>query len=221
MLFLHGYLSCKESFYYQIDYFSNYYEVIAPDFIGFGKSSPLSKAYSVDDYARWLAKFLSREQIKTPDIVCHSFGARVIIKAVANGYVSANAIVITGGAGIVKKRSARYKVKVGLYRSIKKFMPKFAEKRFGSKEYRSLSPLMKESYKQIVNEDLSDCARKIKNRTLLIYGNQDDVTPFYEEGEAFNGLIKNSRLCVMQGGHFCFCEHYELFNKTVRGFLTE
>lgn len=221
MLFLHGYLSCKESFYYQIDYFSKYYEVIAPDFIGFGNSFPLSKAYSVDDYARWLAKFLVYEKIKNPDVICHSFGTRVLLKAIASGYVSVNSVVITGGAGIVKKRSVRYKLKVGLYRTVKKFMPEFAEKHFGSKEYRSLSPLMKESYKQIVNEDLSDCASKIRNRTLLIYGKADGVTPFYEEGKIFNGLIKNSRLCVMEGGHFCFCEHYELFNETVRGFLTE
>ena len=50
LLFLHGYLSCKESFYYQIKYFSRYLKVTAPDFLGFGKSSPIDRPFSVGDY---------------------------------------------------------------------------------------------------------------------------------------------------------------------------
>lgn len=40
LVLLHGYLSCKESFYWQIKYFSKYFRVTAFDFWGFGKSPP-------------------------------------------------------------------------------------------------------------------------------------------------------------------------------------
>ena len=78
---------------------------------------------------------------------------------------------------------------------------------------------MKESYKKIVNEDLRADAAKILNPALLIYGKDDKVTPPYEEGEIFNSLIKNSRLEIMEGDHFCFCRNPELFNHKVLNFL--
>ena len=43
LLFLHGYLSNKESFSAQIAYFSKFYRVTAVDFLGFGQSEQLKK----------------------------------------------------------------------------------------------------------------------------------------------------------------------------------
>ncbi|MDE6613077.1 MAG: alpha/beta hydrolase, partial [Clostridia bacterium] len=102
---------------------------------------------------------------------------------------------------------------------VKRFFPNFAEKHFGSEEYRTLSPVMRESYKKIVNEDLKDCAAQIKNETLLIYGAADKTTPWDEEGKTFNSLIKGSRLEIIEGGHFCFTESIEAFNKLIYDFL--
>ena len=214
-------MSCKESFFYQIEHFSKNFETIAPDFLGFGKSAPLNSAFSMDDYARWLATFCKAQNIKKPHIICHSFGARVVLKALSQGYISADKIIITGGAGIVKARTVKYKIKVKVYRALKKIAPRFAEKHCGSKEYRALSPVMKESYKKIVNEDLSVCAGQIDNDVLLIYGKDDKTTPLKEEGQIFNGLIKNSKLVALDGGHFCFCQNYQDFNRIAGGFLTE
>ena len=214
-------MSCKESFYYQIEHFSKNFETIAPDFLGFGRSAPLNLAFSVDDYARWLATFCEGQDLKNMHIVCHSFGARVALKALSQGYISADKLIITGGAGIVKARTLKYKIRVKVYRALKKIAPHFAEKHCGSKEYRALSPIMKESYKKIVNEDLSLSASQIDNRVLLVYGKDDKTTPLKEEGQIFNGLIKNSKLVALDGGHFCFCQNYKEFNRIAHGFLTE
>ena len=111
--------------------------------------------------------------------------------------------------------------RVKAYRRVKKLFPKFAEKHFGSAEYRTLPPLMRESYKLIVYEDLSCSASKITNPALLIYGAADTVTPPQEEGAVFNSLIEGSRLKVINGGHFCFSENPEVFNNLVLKFLTE
>lgn len=220
ILFLHGYLSNKESFYYQIKYLSAFYKVTAPDILGFGKSSPIDRPYSVGDYADWLSDFIKKLRLENAHIIAHSFGARVAFK-----YLSENPnnkkLVITGGAGLVKERSPRYMRRVKAYRRVKKLFPKFAEKHFGSKEYRTLSPVMKESYKLIVNEDLKSCVSKIGNETLLIYGRDDTVTPPSEEGEVFQSLLKNGKLVLCDGGHFCFSEHPEEFNEEVYKFLSE
>lgn len=221
MLFLHGYLSHKESFYYQTEYFSAHgFRVTAPDMPGFGASSPLTGAWSVGDYVDWLKNFLKAEEIGYPHIIAHSFGARVAIKLLGEGY-PAGKLVITGGAGVVKERSPQYIRRVKRYRFFKKYFPRFAERHFGSKEYRTLSPVMRESYKKIVNEDLRAYACGITNQTLLVYGAEDTVTPYAEEGMIFNTCINGSRLVRMEGGHFCFCEHAEIFNGICYGFLTE
>lgn len=153
-------------------------------------------------------------------IIAHSFGARVAFKYLSENRTQGK-LVVTGGAGLVKERSPKYMRRVKAYRRVKKLFPKFAERHFGSKEYRTLSPVMKESYKKIVNEDLKKCVSKTENKTLLIYGADDKVTPADEEGKIFNGLLRNSRLIICEGGHFCFSEYPEKFNMEVYKFLTE
>lgn len=219
ILFLHGYMSQKESFYYQIKFFAEHgFMCVAPDFPGFGASAPLSGAWSVGDYASWLSSFAAAQNLCCPHIIAHSFGARVALKLLSAENM-ADRLVITGGAGLVKPRSSAYMRKVRAYRLVKKIAPSFAERHFGSAEYRSLPPIMKESYKKIVNEDLSACARLIKNKTLLVYGRDDAVTPPQEEGAIFNRLIYGSELKVIDGDHFCFCRNAATFNAAVLAFL--
>ena len=219
-MLLHGYLSKKESFYYQIEFLLKHFEVIAFDFPGFGASAPLDAAWSVGDYAEWLVRFLKAQNAAHVHILAHSFGARVAFKALSAHPEIAKSLIITGGAGLVKPRSPEYIRRVNAYRRIKKFFPKFAERHFGSKEYRTLPPVMRESYKKIVNEDLSACASNIKCRTHLIYGKDDTVTPPSEEGETFHGLIAGSSFELMDGGHFCFSEYPEMFNEKIFNFLS-
>ncbi|MCH5148012.1 MAG: alpha/beta hydrolase [Clostridiales bacterium] len=219
MLLLHGYASRKESFYYQIKYLSERFCVTAPDFPCFGGSEQTERAWSVGDYAVWLEKFIKNMRLDSPHIIAHSFGARVAFKLLSERGELAEKLIICGGAGIVKPRSLQYIRRVNAYRRVKKLFPKFAEKHFGSEEYRRLSPMMKESYRLIVNEDLKDCAKKIKNPTLLLYGEGDTVTPPSEEGEIFHGLIAGSQFEILSGGHFGFCEYPHLYNQKISEFL--
>ena len=192
---------------------------VAPDMPAFGASAPIKSAWSVGDYAAWLKHFIAAADIAGADIIAHSFGARVAIKLLAEDAALADKLIITGGAGLVKPRSDAYMRQVKRYRRIKKLFPRYAEKHFGSEEYRSLPPLMKESYKKIVNEDLRGCARKIQNKTLLIYGREDKDTPPDEEGAIFNSLIGGSEMKVIGGGHFCFSDNRAEFNRLMLGFL--
>ncbi len=64
------------------------------------------------------------------------------------------------------KRGIRYKIRVKTYRLVKKIAPKFAEKHFGSAEYKNAFSGDAESYKKIVNEDLREDARESRKRSF-------------------------------------------------------
>lgn len=218
MVFLHGYLSSKEAFTAQIEYFSRFYRVTALDFLGFGGSKRLTEAFSVADYAAWTKEALALLKVENPHVIAHSFGCRVAVKmAAADGEVF-DKILLTGPAGILLNRGLSYCLKVKSYRLVKKFAPAFAEKKFGSVEYRSLSPIMKESYKKIVNEDLREEAKRIKNSTLIVEGEKDKTTPL-AEAQVYIQCLQNGRLRRMQGGHFAFAEYPLEFNLIAEEFL--
>ena len=220
MLFLHGYLSSKEAFSAQIAYFSKFFRVTAIDFLGFGQSPILQEPFSVSDYAKWTGKCLEELEVYSPHVIAHSFGCRVAVKMASENPSAFDKILLTGPAGVILKRGVGYYIKVKTYRFVKKFSPAFAEKRFGSAEYRSLSPIMKESYKKIVNEDLRFYAKRIENQVLLVEGEGDTTTPL-REAQAYLQCFRHGRLKTMQGGHFAFAEHPVPFNLIAEEFFYE
>ena len=218
-MFLHGYLSSKESFYPQINYFSRHFRVTAPDLPGFGGSELIPAAWSVGEYADWLEGFLKERGIVFPCVIAHSFGGRVAIKCLARGLI--DRAVLTGCAGIVKRRTLSYHLKVKSYRLVKKFAPRFAEAKFGSAEYRSLSPLMRESYKKIVNEDLREEAKRIARPVLYLNGERDRETPL-SSVKILHECTAGSRLAVLKGcGHFAHLDEPLLFDLAAEEFLND
>jgi pimeloyl-ACP methyl ester carboxylesterase len=115
-------------------------------------------------------------------------------------------------------RGLGYHIKVKAYRAVKKIAPKYAERNFGSAEYRNLSPVMKESYKKIVNEDLRVCAGQVRVETLLVVGKEDTVTP-KKEAEAYLKAFPSAKLREMEGGHFAFAEDPVAFNLIAEEFF--
>lgn len=220
MVFLHGYLSSKEAFAASFAYFSRFYRVTAIDFLGFGGSSVLTSPFSVSDYAAWTKEVLAQLQIKNPHVIAHSFGCRVAVKLAAEDRAYFDKMLLTGPAGVILKRGVSYRCKVGTYRLVRRFFPRFAERHFGSREYRSLSPVMKESYKKIVNEDLRECAKRIENEVLIVEGEADTVTPM-REAEAYLACLKKGRIKTLSGGHFAFAENPVLFNLIAEEFFYE
>lgn len=216
-MFLHGYLSSKEAFAAQIDYFSRFYRVTAIDFAGFGNSAPLQTPFSVSDYAMWTREVLTLLGVEKPHLIAHSFGCRVAVKLAAKENFF-DKMLLTGAAGVILRRGWRYHLKVKAYRAVRRVAPRFAERRFGSAEYRTLSPIMKESYKKIVNEDLRADARKVENEVLIAQGLDDTVTP-RAEAEAYLASFPRGRLTMIDGGHFAFAEHPLAFNLIAEEFF--
>lgn len=220
LVFFHGYGANKECFLPQINYFSSFFKTTAFDFLGFGKSDALSSPFSVGDYAQSAREFLNSLDIKNPSVIAHSFGARVAVKMAACGY-KFDKMILTGAAGIIDNRGAAYKIKVLSYRLAKRFSKMYAESKFGSPEYRNLSPVMKESYKKIVNEDLRLASSKIECKVLLMVGENDETTPL-KQAKVYNSFIPDSRICIMENcGHFAFLDDPMKFNLLAEEFLLD
>lgn len=147
------------------------------------------------------------------------------------GLINAKKIVLIDSAGIKPKRSINYYLKVGFYKIGKFFLEllpntkgikKFKEKlrnSVGSSDYKASSPVLKDTLKNIVNEDLSDLLPKISCPTLLFWGTLDTATPF-ADGRKMKELIPDSGLIEYNGSsHFSYLENINNFNAVVNEFL--
>lgn len=218
MVFLHGYMSNKESFSSQIRFFSRYYRVIAPDFTGFGNSKKMEYPYALDDYVNEIKTLLNDLNVGEYDVIAHSFGARVALKlALADERL--NKMVLTGAAGLKPRRGVKYYFNVYRYKFLKKFFPNKRLDGFGSPEYRSLNAIMKRSYVYVVNEHLDGYLSEIKNKTLVLSGSCDKQTPPYTQ-KRLNKKLPNSRVVFLKNeGHFAFATRPFDFNLIAREFL--
>lgn len=187
---------------------------------GFGESEKLNKPYSVEDYANEVFNFLTELKIDRYDIIAHSFGGRIAIK-LANIDNRLDKIVLTGSAGLKPKRTLKYYVKVYLYKILKRILSPNKLKNFGSAEYKTLDPVMKQSYVKIVNHYQDGEAKKVTNKTLIINGENDRETPIYT-AKRLNKYVKNSTLKIIKNAsHFAFIDDAFTFNFLVCEFLGE
>ena len=187
---------------------------------GFGESDSMKYPYSLDDYVAEIKGVIDLLGVEKVDVVAHSFGARVLVKLLAVDK-RIDKIVLTGAAGLGKRRGMKYFFKRTLFKILKSFIPREKLKKFYSSDYLSLSPVMKESFKLIVGEDLTEYYKKIKNEALIIFGAKDKETPV-KTAKRMKKCVKRSRLVVLsRSGHFCFCERPNAFNSKVFSFLME
>ena len=88
-------------------------------------------------------------------------------------------LLLTGCAGVPPRRGFSYTLRVKAYRAVRKVAPRFAERKFGSPEYRTLSPVMRQSFKKIVGEDLTPLLPSVRTPVLYVFGDRDTATPPY------------------------------------------
>ena len=93
-----------------------------------------------------------------------------------------------------------------------------AKKFIGSTDYKNAKGVMREILVKTVNEDLSECAKKIKCPTLLIWGENDEAVPL-EEARELDNLIDDSALIVLPGTHYCYLENLRQVENIINNFL--
>lgn len=199
ILLLHGWGlgMSKEKYQPLIDELKNDFNVVSVDFPGFGQTDLPDKAWTVGDYANWLASYLKENKIGPNIIVGHSFGGRVAIKAMANKLINTEKLILVASAG-VERKSLKVKILIFLTKLIPKKMRSFLN--FGSKDFRESSGVMRETMKLVVGESLENDMSKIVIPTLLIWGSEDKTTPLWQ-ARIINKLISNSELKIINGAN--------------------
>lgn len=231
VILLHGWLCNLETMMPIANSLSQYFKVYLVDIVGFGKSDLPEHPLNTDDFGDFLKEFVEKLEIKNPILIGHSNGGRMIINAVGRNLVDAKKIVLMDSAGIVPKRKLNYYLKVGIFKAGKTVLNKIPnigpmksikEKLFnsvGSSDYKASAPVLKETMKIILNEDVTPLLPNIKVPTLLIWGTNDTATPI-SDAKKIESLIPDCGLVEYKNsGHFAYLENIQNFNAVLNEFF--
>lgn len=208
--------------YKKLSSFNIDYKYLFIDFPPFGKSGDPIEPWNLNDYLILVEEIIKQvnteEEIHKIKIVAHSFGGRVAIKLASKNNFKVDKLILFASAGIKPKMSVKNKINILRYKFYKKIKSKKAL-RFGSKDYKILSPVMKKTFINVVNEDLTRDCEKITAKTLIIFGDKDKEIPLYM-GKILKSKIKNSNLVVIKNGdHFAYIFHLDAIYPIICSFL--
>ena len=93
-------------------------------------------------------------------------------------------------------------------------------KKHSSNDYASLNSVtMQETFKKIINLDLTNKLKLIKSPTLLMWGENDTDTPLYM-AKKMEKEINDSGLVILKGaGHFSYLDAPAQYLNIVQNFL--
>lgn len=213
LVFLHGWGQNIQMMMPIAKPFFKKYNCMIIDLPGFGDSEEPKELYTIYDYAEMVNKLLTKEKIKNPILIGHSFGGKISL-VYATKYKTDKIVLL---ASPFKKNIKRESLKLKLLKFAKKVpllnkLESFAKKNIGSTDYKKASEMMRTILVEHVNTDISKDVSKIKCPTLLIWGTLDKQVSL-EDGKELEKLIPNSGLVVYEG-----CTHYaylERLNQTI------
>ncbi|NLZ45251.1 MAG: alpha/beta hydrolase [Clostridiales bacterium] len=233
VVLLHGWGSNLKLFDSCMTVIEKKYPVVALDMPGFGESSEPNEPWSVDNFADFVLDFIKCFDYKKIILLGHSHGGRVIIKILTEKEFDfkVEKVILVDSAGIKPKKTVKQKFRQRIFKIgkaflniplIKKMSPDALNNwrgKFGSADYNSASETMRVSLIKVVNEDLTPNLSKIKENTLLIWGEDDTATPL-SDGKLMEKLIPNSGLVTLKkAGHYSFLDQQFTFNNVIKSFL--
>lgn len=201
------------------DNFSSNYRITILDFPGFGESSEPSTPWTIDDYTLMLEEFIKKLEIKKPIIMGHSFGGRVAISYSADHPIEK--LVLFGSPCIRDNKELPLYVK--FLKKIKQLpgmnsLGEFMKQYIGSRDYKAASPIMRQTLVNVVNEDLSVCAKKIEEPTLLIWG-ENDTEALVEDAKKLESIMIDAALIVLPGTHYAYLENLGQVVNILKAFI--
>lgn len=202
----HGWGQTRGSFLPLVSILDAHARNVRLDLPGFGETARPASAWGTEEYAGAVAEEIEKAGGGRPVVWAgHSFGGRVGIQLAARRPDLISGLILIASAGLQRRRSFAERVKVWF--KIRTF--KFAKfvwsllgwdvdqlrAKFGSPDYRSAGE-MRDVLVNVVREDLSNVAKKIKCPVLLVYGADDTETP-PEIAKRLADLIPNAKLSVL------------------------
>ncbi|HEY8326235.1 MAG: alpha/beta fold hydrolase [Ktedonobacterales bacterium] len=230
-LLLHGWGASSDLFAATMRGLGDGFDLIAPDFPGFGKTAPPPAPWGVGEYMDWTLRLMDWLGVERANLVGHSFGGRVSIKLAALHPERVARLVLTDAAGIRPQRDWRYHARVRSFKAMRslaqwRYTPQSLREwagaqvaRQGSPDYKAASGTVRSSFVRVVNEDLRAYLPRIHAPTLLIWGDRDEDTPL-ADAQLMERLIPDAGLVVFEGaGHYAYLEQPGRFCVIVKQFF--
>lgn len=205
----------------------NWFNVYIPDLPWFWETK-LNKIYTLDDYAFFVEELIKKLNIKDELIIMwHSNWWAISIKLETRKNILFKKLILNNSAWIRKSGKITLKRKI-LYLIVKifkpfSFLPWFWKlrilfyKAIWNHDYinASKNEFLKETYKNMIWEDLQGIIPQIKTDTLLIWWAKDTYTPLWMWNKMKN-MIKNSKIItLLWERHWIHLQNPSLLVKTI------
>ncbi|HRE51788.1 MAG TPA: alpha/beta fold hydrolase [Flavitalea sp.] len=227
LLLLHGLFGALSNFTDLIDYFKRYNKVIVPMLPLFDLDILHT---TVGGLEKFVHKFIERQNYRNVHLLGNSLGGHVALLHVLRHPEKVRSLILTGSSGLFESGMGDSYPKRGDYEYIKRkteltfYDPAVATKELIDEVYAIVNNRIKAIKiialaKSAIRNNLGEEISQIKKPTLLIWGNNDSVTPPFV-GREFHKLISTSELhFVDQCGHAPMMERPEEFNLILHKFL--
>jgi pimeloyl-ACP methyl ester carboxylesterase len=229
LVLLHGLFGALSNFSGLIDYFRSHNRVIIP-------LLPLLDMdilhTSVGGLAKYVNKFLEALDLNGVHLLGNSLGGHVALVHTLKNPERVKSLVLTGSSGLFENGMGDSYPRRGDYEYIKNktaltfYDPAIATKELVDEVYSITNNRLKvikiiALAKSAIRNNLGEELNQINKPTLLIWGNNDTITPPFV-GHEFNKLIPNSELhFIDKCGHAPMMEVPDEFNKILHGFLNK
>jgi 2-hydroxy-6-oxonona-2,4-dienedioate hydrolase len=229
LMLLHGLFGALSNFKDLLDYFSKRNKVVVP-------MLPLFELdllhTSVSGLEKHVQKFIEFRGYDNIHMLGNSLGGHVALVHVLKHPERIKSLILTGSSGLFENGMGDTYPKRGDYEYIRKktevtfYDPAMATKELVDEVYDIVNQRIKvikviALAKSAIRNNLGDELKEIKTPTLLIWGNNDTITPPFV-GKEFNKLIPNSELhFIDKCGHAPMMERPDEFNEILNGFLTK
>ncbi len=225
LLFLHGWRSNSKVWFPLLKRLQRDFTLYSLDLPGFGDSEIPEKPWTHADYVTVVSEFVTRLNMKNVAVVGHSFGGSVAMRLAIQLPKLVRLLVLVDSSGIRKKTAV--KTTKNVIAKIAKpvfqipFMKKPREaiyRMLGAEDY-VVTPYLKDTFRNIIQEDLTMYLAQIKQKTLLIWGKDDIDSPLHH-AHLMERMIPNASLVIVpNAGHFSFTDQPEQFTDVLLTFL--
>ncbi len=208
LIVLHGWGSNKNLMKQTFSPYMDTFRHIYIDLPGFGNST-CNAALTTADVARIIELLMIHMNVSKDIILGHSFGGKVAL------LLEPKLLVLVASAGIYIPKPFKVQAKIALFKTLKALGLSKFRSLFVAEDAKQLSEYMYQTFKNVVNEDLSDEFSKFEERALLFWGKEDTATPL-DSGKKIDTLLQDSTLEVYQGDHYFFMNNAEDISKKIQ-----
>lgn len=205
---------------------------ITPDLPGFGQEPEPIQTWDIDDYVEWVNQFCLKNNLTNFILLGHSFGGRLAIKFSVKYPQKIKKLILFSAAGVTHRpktklsllklfsKTANIILSLPVLNLLKKPLRKGFYGLLGTRDYYFLSSkVMLETFKKVIEDDLSSFLNKISIPTFIVWGEKDMLTPI-QDAKLINKEIPNSILKIIpNSSHYLHTREPEKLVKAIKDFL--